>query len=98
MKMITLSTPAILLALLATPLSSIASSSFDDATKSATIEIDKAKAVGYEWRDSRKILKQAAEAEKAGDHTKAMKLAAKAKQQGILAVAQAKSQKNTGPH
>ncbi|MCK5263091.1 MAG: hypothetical protein KAJ92_05360 [Gammaproteobacteria bacterium] len=98
MKMITLSTPAILLALLVTPLSSIASSSFDDAAKSATIEIDKAKAVGYEWRDSRKILKQAAKAEKAGDHATAMKLAAKAKQQGLLAVMQAEEQKNAGPH
>jgi len=98
MKMNTLSAPALLLALLATPLSSIAGNSFNDAAKSATIEIDKAKAAGFEWRDSREILEQAAKAEKAGDHATAMKLAAKAKRQGILAVAQAKSQKNAGPH
>jgi hypothetical protein len=97
MKMVTLSTRAALLALLVTPLSSIASSAFDNAVKEATVEIDKAKAVGYEWRDSRKILEQAAKAEKAGDHATAMKLASKAKQQGMIAVAQAADQKNAGP-
>ena len=98
MKIITISTRAALLALLITPLSSIAGSSFDKAVKSATAEIDKAKAAGYEWRDSRKILKKAKAAEKKGDHAKAMKLVAQAKQQGTIAVAQAKLQKNAGPH
>ena len=97
MKITTLSTRVVLLALLVTPLSSIASGAFDQAAKDATAEIDKAKAAGYEWRDSRKILDQAAKAEKAGDHATAMKLAAKAKQQGIIAVAQAKQQQNAGP-
>ena len=62
--------------------------------KQATAEIDKAKAVGFEWRDSRKLLKEAEKAEKAGDHEKAMKLVNKARQQGIIAVAQAKEQAN----
>ena len=98
MKLLTLSSCAALVALLATPLTSIASADFDKASKAATAEINKAKAVGYEWRDSRKILKKAAKAEKAGDHATAMELVAKAKQQGIIAVAQAASQKNAGPH
>ena len=63
---------------------------FDQAVKEATAAIDKAKAVNYEWRDSRKILKQAEKAEKAGDHKKAMALANEAKEQGIIAVAQSK--------
>ena len=92
MRIISISTHGALLALLVTPLSSMAGSAFDKAAKDATAEIDKAKAVGYEWRDSRKILDKAAKAEKAGDHATAMKLAAKAKQQGIIAVAQAKEQ------
>jgi hypothetical protein len=69
---------------------------FDQAVKDATAAIDKAKAAHYEWRDSRKILKEAEEAEKAGDHKKAMSLANEAKQQGIIAVAQAKEQAH--PH
>ena len=96
MKITTIFTRAALLALLITPLSSMAASSFDKAVKEATAEIDKAKAAGFEWRDSRKFLKKAAEAEKSGDHNKAMKLVAKAKKQGILAVAQAHDQKNAG--
>jgi hypothetical protein len=63
---------------------------FDQAVKDATAAINKAKAAHYEWRDSRKILKQAEKAEKAGDHKKAMALANKAKEQGIIAVAQSK--------
>jgi len=98
MRITTIFTRTALLALLLTPLSSIAGSAFDKAVKEATVEIDKAKAAGYEWRDSRKILEAAAKAEKAGDHKKAMKMVAEAKQQGILAVAQAAQQKNAGPH
>ncbi len=66
------------------------SGEFDQAVKQATAAIDKAKAAHYEWRDSRKILKQAEKAEKAGDHKKAMALANEAKEQGIIAVAQSK--------
>lgn len=98
MRTTTIFTRIALLALLVTPLSSIAASSFDKAVKSATAEINKAKAVGYEWRDSRKLLKQAAKAEKKGDHKKAMALVAKAKKQGQLSVAQAALQKNAGPY
>jgi hypothetical protein len=64
----------------------------------AVAELDKANATGFEWRDSRKFLKQADEAAKAGDYDKAMKLADKARAQGIAAQQQAQSQANAGPH
>jgi hypothetical protein len=98
MKLHTLALCSAFTLLLSAPITSIAGSDFDKAAKDATAAIDKAKAANYEWRDSRKILKKAAKAEKAGKHDKAMKLAKKAKQQGIIAVAQAKQQKNAGPH
>ena len=96
MKLMTLALATAITALLATPV--MASSDFDKAKTAAVAEIDKAKAANYEWRDSRKILKKAEAAEKAGDHDTAMKLANKAKQQGIVAVAQSKEQANAGPH
>ena len=71
----------------------------EDAIKGASAEIDKAKVLGYEWRDSRKFLKKALKAEKDGDHKNAMKLANKARQQGIIAVSKAKLQANVqGPY
>jgi nitrogenase molybdenum-iron protein alpha/beta subunit len=98
MKLNTIVLGTALTVLLSTPIASIAGDDFNKAVKEATTEIDKAKAANYEWRDSRKILKSAEKAEKAGNHAEAMKLANKAKQQGIIAVAQAKQQKNAGPH
>ncbi len=97
MKLRTITTAA-LLALLTAPVTTIASTSFDQAKKEAVAEIDKAKAAGFEWRDSRKILKKAEKAEKAGDHKKALKLANQAKKQGIDAVAQSNTQTSAGPH
>lgn len=95
MKIYTLTASAALCSLLlSSPAISIAGN-FDQVVKQATTEIDKAKSAGYEWRDSRKILKQAQKAEKAGEHEKALKLANKAKQQGIIAVAQAEQQANS---
>lgn len=63
----------------------------------ASMELKKAKAVGFEWRDSGKILKQASKENKAGNTEKAEKLVAKAVQQAHLAVAQAAEQRNAGP-
>ena len=83
--------------LLSAPIASIAGGDFDKAIKEATAEIDKAKAAGHEWRDSRKMLEKAVKAEKAGKHAEAMVLVSKAKKQGITAVAQAELQKNAGP-
>ena len=71
---------------------------FDSAVKEATIEIDKAKAVNYEWRDSRKLLKQAEKLNKEGKTDKAMKLVEEAKMQGQVAVSQAELQSSVnGP-
>ena len=73
--------------------------SFDAAVKQATSEIDKAAAMNYEWRDSRKLLKQAQELQKEGKTDKAMALVEKAGEQGKLAVAQAKRMADVdGPH
>jgi len=98
MKFSNITAGAALLALINTPIITMAGASFDTAKKEATAEINKAKSAGHEWRDSRKILGKAEAAEKAGDHDKAIKLANKAKKQGIDAVAQAKSQAKAGPY
>ncbi|VAW53147.1 hypothetical protein MNBD_GAMMA05-1704 [hydrothermal vent metagenome] len=74
-------------------------SSYDEAAKDATVAIDKAKSVNYEWRDSRKLLKKAAKLAKDGKSNEAIKMATKAKQQGDLAIAQAEQQSGvSGPH
>ncbi|HEB93777.1 MAG TPA: hypothetical protein ENI94_10015, partial [Gammaproteobacteria bacterium] len=70
----------------------VQASTFDEAYKQASLEIDKAKAVNYEWRDSRKLLKKAEKLHKEGKTDKAMKLVAKAREQGQLAVLQAEAQ------
>ncbi len=70
---------------------------FDALVKEAKGNIDKAASIGYEWRDTRKILKKAQAAAKAGDIKKAVKLATLAKKQGELAYAQGQSQKDAGP-
>ena len=69
------------------------------AASEALAEIDKAKSMGYEWRDSKKILDKAHKALKNGDVKEANKLIAKAKKQGIDAQIQAKAQMDvSGPH
>jgi hypothetical protein len=72
--------------------------SFEAAVEEAKIEIDKAKAVNYEWRDSRKMLTKAEKLNKEGKNDQAMKLVAQAKKQGEIAVAQAELQSSVnGP-
>lgn len=68
------------------------------AVANANNTISKAKKMAYEWRDSKKILKAADKAAKAGDYDKATTMANKAMRQGELAIIQAHSQKNAGPH
>ncbi len=98
MKIINLSLTAVISACLITPTLSFADN-FEDALQEANISIDKAKAANYEWRDSRKLLKQAAKLKKEGNSDKAMTLIAKAKKQGELALAQAELQAGVeGPH
>jgi len=71
---------------------------FATAVNEANVELNKAKAVNYEWRDSRKMLEQAETLNQKGETEKAMKLVATAKKQGEIAVAQAELQSSiTGP-
>lgn len=59
--------------------------------------LSNASAVGYQWRDSGKILKKAEKAAAEGNYEKATELASTAGMQGELAVAQSKEQANAGP-
>ena len=87
-----------LLAVTATPLAlQAANDDYEAARKAALVQVDKARDVGYEWRDSRQLLKEADAAAKAGDSEKAIKLAKKVEEQGKAAVKQAKEQNNAGP-
>ena len=86
-----------LLALAISPLAALADNDYEAAKKAALAEVDKARDVGYEWRDSRQLLKEADAAAKAGDTEKAIKLAKKVEEQGKAAVKQAKEQGNAGP-
>jgi hypothetical protein len=73
--------------------------SYEQAVEEAKASIDNAKAVNYEWRDSRKLLEKADKLNQEGKTDKAMKLVAEAKKQGELAVAQAALQASVnGPH
>ena len=86
-----------LLTLAVSPVAVQASEGYAAAKKAALTEIDKAQDVGYEWRDSRKILKEADAAAEAGNTEKAITLAKIAEEQGKAAVKQAKEQSNAGP-
>jgi len=74
-------------------------SSYEEAVSEATTALDAAKAVNYEWRDSRKLLEKADKLHKSGKSDDAMKLVMEAREQGRQAVAQAQMQSAvTGPH
>ncbi len=70
---------------------------FEELAKEAEAAIDKADKVGYEWRDSRKILEAAKKAHVAGDETEAMKLATKALHQGRMAYQQYLDNRDASP-
>ena len=71
---------------------------FDEALKDATAAIGEAKSAGYEWRDSQKLVTKAEKLNADGKVDEALKTIAKAKEQAVLAVAQAKQQASTtGP-
>lgn len=57
----------------------------------------KANSVGFEWRDSGKMIKKAQAAAEKGDDATAMKWANMAREQGVLAYKQYESQRNAGP-
>ncbi len=63
-----------------------------DAIAAAKKANKDAKAVGYEWRDTGKIIKKAEKALGADDYDKAIKLANKAKRQAENAIAQEQSE------
>ena len=64
-----------------------------DAIAAAKKANKEAKAVGYEWRDTGKMIKKAEEALADGDYDKAIKLANKAKRQAENAIAQERSER-----
>lgn len=68
-----------------------------DKIGSAKAELKKARSLGFEWRDSSKLLKKAEKASKAGDYQAAEKLIDKARLQARMAVAQAAAQMHAGP-
>lgn len=70
---------------------------FEQLLQEATAALDKADAVGFEWRDSRKILNQAKEAAARGDFEQAVELARAAARQGEAAYAQYLAARNAGP-
>jgi len=69
---------------------------FEKAMTAARGARKKAAAVGGEWRDIGKFLKQAEQAAAKGDFATANRLAEKARKQGELGYEQAMSQKDVG--
>lgn len=67
------------------------------AIEEATLAVKKADEVGFAWRDSERMIKDARAAQEKGDGATALKLANKAKTQGDLAYQQYLDQKNAGP-
>ncbi len=65
-----------------------------NAIKAAEQANKKAKSVGNEWKNTGKIIKKAKAALKKADYDKAIKLANKARNEGINAVKQHEEQKN----
>ncbi|HEC29899.1 MAG TPA: SoxXA-binding protein [Gammaproteobacteria bacterium] len=75
------------------PKKSGASSAALQAISAARAANKKAKASGFEWRDTGKFIKKARAAAKKGKNAKAIKLANKAKGQAVMAVKQAQFEK-----
>lgn len=71
-----------------TAIASNSDSKVNDAINSAIDAQKLAAKVGYEWRDTRKLIKSAKKSATKGDSAKAISLAQKAEQQGIAAVKQ----------
>ncbi len=70
---------------------------FEAIHAAAKQSLKAASAVGFQWRDSGKILKKAEKAAAAGDYKKATQLANTAREQGEFAQEQAKQQADAGP-
>lgn len=70
---------------------------FEQALQEAVAALDKADSVGYEWRDSRKILEQAKQAAAQGKLEQAIELAHVAEHQGVAAYEQYLAGRKAGP-
>lgn len=66
--------------------------SFNAAYEAADAARKQAASLGFEWRDTKKMLDEAKKAADKGDYETAEKLAMKAKREGEMGVAQAKEQ------
>lgn len=87
---------AILAACLSTPAIAADKAAYDKAVANAKAALDAASAVDGEWRDSRKMLKQAEKAAAQGDYDKAVKLAETAEFQGVMGKKQALQEDKVG--
>lgn len=65
--------------------------------QAALIAVNKANELGYEWRDTRNLIKNAEAALATGDDEQAMKFAKLARLQGEASIQQAEAQKNAKP-
>lgn len=81
-------TPKLFVLACALVLSNVSYASTDEAIASAEKARKAAAEVGYEWRDTAKMIKQAKELAAKGEAEKAMELARKAEEQGKDALAQ----------
>ncbi len=83
-----------------TPPSSGSATAAEDpqaAIAAAIVATQKADEVGYEWRDTHKLIKQAQQAAEQGDAAKAIQLAQQAQAQSERAYEQAMAQKDAAP-
>lgn len=80
----------------AKPVAVVSLADADAAITAAEMARKAASAVGYEWRHTAKIIKQAKAAAKKKSYQKAVELANKAKKEGEDALAQYHAQKNAG--
>lgn len=69
-----------------------AEADFDSLKAQAMASLNEAKAAGFEWRDSGKLIEKAEAAYKEGKVESAISLLKQAEQQGQLALVQAKDQ------
>jgi len=70
----------------------------ETALADAEAAIEKADSVGFAWRDSAKILKEAKSAAADGERDRALELAAQAKFEGDAAYIQYEANQNAGPN
>ena len=74
-----------------------AQSQFEQLAKDAEATYKQALGMDNVWRDTEEKLDDAKKAAKSGDYDKAITLAKEVKEESLLAIEQAKLQKNAGP-